>query len=70
MAPYLRFDGCNLCRRPHFDWENDNEIPASFEVKLGKMFLPAFGTYVDGLFGIGSDKPYDWGVGVGIRFNY
>jgi hypothetical protein len=52
------------------DWENDNAIPATFEVQLGKMFTPSFGTYVDGLFGIGGDKPYDWGVGVGVRFNY
>jgi len=52
------------------DWENDNEIPATFEMQLGKMFAPWFGTYVDGLFGIGDDKPYDWGVGVGFRFNY
>jgi hypothetical protein len=52
------------------DWEHDNAIPATFEVQLGKMFTPSFGTYVDGLFGIGSDRPYDWGVGVGVRFNY
>ena len=52
------------------DWENDNEIPASVEVQLGKMFTPAFGTYLDGLFGVGGDKPYDWGVGIGVRFNY
>jgi len=25
---------------------------------------------VDGLFGVGGDKPYDWGVGIGARFNY
>ena len=42
-----------------FDWEND-AIPASAEVQLGKMFTPTFGAYVDGLFGIGSDRPYDW----------
>jgi hypothetical protein len=52
-----------------FDWENDT-VPASAEVQLGKMFSPKFGTYLDGLFGIGSDKPYDWGVGVGVRFSY
>ena len=52
------------------EWENDNEIPATFEVQVGKMFSPSFGTYVDGLFGIGGDKPYDWGVGFGARFNY
>ena len=52
------------------DWENDNEIPASIEVQLGKMFSPAFGTYIDGLFGVGGDRAYDWGVGVGLRYNY
>ena len=51
------------------DWENDT-VPASAEMQLGKMFMPSFGAYVDGLLGIGSDKPYDWGVGVGVRFNY
>jgi len=52
------------------EWENDNALPATAEVQLGKMFASWFGTYVDGLFGIGGDRPYDWGVGVGVRFNY
>lgn len=52
------------------DWENDNDIPATIEVQLGKNFTPSFASYVDGLFGIGGDRPYDWGVGVGVRFNY
>ena len=43
---------------------------ATAEVQLGKMFSPSFGVYVDGLFGIGPARPYDWGVGVGVRFNY
>jgi hypothetical protein len=34
------------------------------------MFNPSFGVYVDGLIGMGSDRPYDWGLGVGLRFNY
>ena len=52
------------------DWENDNEIPATVEMQLGKIFTPAFGAYMDGLVGIGGHKPYEWGVGVGMRFNY
>ena len=52
------------------DWEHDNDIPASVEVQFGKMFAPWFGTYADGLFGIGGDRPYDWGVGLGLRFSY
>ena len=52
------------------DWENDNAIPATAEVQLGKMFTPSFGLYMDGLVGVGNDRPYDWGVGLGMRFNY
>jgi hypothetical protein len=25
---------------------------------------------VDLMAGIGTDRPYEWGVGVGVRFNY
>jgi hypothetical protein len=52
------------------DWEHDDDIPSTVEVQLGKMFTRAFGLYMDGLVGVGGDKPYDWGVGVGMRFNY
>jgi len=52
------------------DWENDNAIPATVELQIGNMFSPSFGAYVDGLVGVGSDRPYDWGIGVGVRFNY
>ncbi len=52
-----------------YDWET-YKIPASAELQLGKTFSPMFGAYIDGLVGIGSDRPYDWGVGVGVRFKY
>jgi hypothetical protein len=52
------------------DWENDNAIPATAEFQLGKMFSPAFGIYTDVLVGLGSDRPYEWGFGIGARFNF
>jgi hypothetical protein len=52
------------------DWEHDEDIPSTVEVQLGKMYTRAFGLYMDGLVGVGGHKPYDWGVGVGMRFNY
>ena len=52
------------------DWEHDEDIASTVEVQLGKMYTRAFGLYMDGLVGVGGDKPYDWGVGVGVRFNY
>ena len=52
------------------DWENDNAIPATAEFQFGKMFSSSFGIYADGLLGVGADRPYDWGVGIGLRFLY
>jgi hypothetical protein len=52
------------------DWENDSEIPASAEVQLGRMFSESFGSYLDGLVGVGGDRPYEWGIGVGARFTF
>jgi len=52
------------------DWENDNAIPATAEVQIGKMFTPKLGAYMDGLVGIGTDRPYDWGLGLGVRMNF
>jgi len=52
-----------------YDWENDT-VPASVEMQLGKSFTPSFGTYVDLQAGIGGDKPYDWATGIGLRFSY
>lgn len=53
-----------------FEWENDNAIPATFEMQLGKTFSPPFALYADALIGVGGDKPYEWGVGIGARFKY
>lgn len=52
------------------DWEHDNAIPATAELQLGKSINKTVGLYLDGLVGIGSDRPYDWGLGTGIRFSY
>lgn len=52
------------------DWENDDEIPASTEIQTGKMISSHFGLYLDGLLGLGDDKSYDYGIGLGIRFKY
>ena len=31
---------------------------------------PLAAVNIDGLFGIGGDRSFDWGVGLGVRFNY
>ena len=52
-----------------YDWDN-NIAPASAEVQFGRMFNPRFGLYMEGLAGIGNDRSYDWGAGLGLRFIY
>ena len=52
------------------EWENDQAVPANAELQFGKNINQLLALYVDGLVGIGGDKPYDWGVGTGLRFKY
>ncbi len=52
-----------------YDWEN-NAWPATAEFQIGKNLSPGIALYADVLIGIGADRPYDQGVGIGLRFNY
>jgi hypothetical protein len=52
------------------DWENDNAIPATLEVQLGKHMSDSLALYGDVLAGIGGDRPYEYGLGLGLRFKY
>jgi hypothetical protein len=52
-----------------YDWEIDAWLPTA-EVQLGHNFTPQWAAYVDGLAGIGSERLFDAGVGVGLRFKF
>ena len=52
-----------------YDWENKT-VPAEAEIQLGKNISSGLALYIDGMFGLGSDRLYDWGVGLGLRLNY
>ena len=52
------------------DWENDNAIPATVEMQYGKSLNKHISAYADLLAGVGSDRPYDWGLGAGLHFSY
>lgn len=52
-----------------YDWENDT-IPATAEVQIGYNISPKTAIYEDLLVGLGKDRPYDHGIGVGLRFKY
>jgi hypothetical protein len=52
-----------------YDWVMQT-WPVTAEVQVGYNFNKSVAVYADGLFGIGGQRPYDWGTGVGLRFNY
>ena len=52
-----------------YEWEND-KWPVSAEVQVGYNINKKWAIYAEGLVGIGRDRPYNAGVGVGLRFKY
>jgi len=70
MKPLPKQMWLKLDAKVPIDWEHDQAVPATAELQFGKSINKSVGVYVDGLVGIGADRPYDWGIGTGIRFNY
>lgn len=52
-----------------YDWEN-SAWPASAEVQIGKNLNEKVALYTDILVGVGGDRTFDNGIGVGLRFKY
>jgi hypothetical protein len=52
-----------------YDWENET-WPLTAELQIGYNINQRFAIYGDLLAGIGNDRPYDAGVGLGLRFRY
>ena len=52
-----------------YDWENDT-VPASAEVQVGYNVNKKIALYADLLVGLGNDRPFDKGIGIGLRFKY
>ncbi len=52
-----------------YNWENET-WPASAEVQLGKNLSDGVALYGDVLVGLGKDRTFDKGIGVGLRFKY
>ncbi len=52
-----------------YNWEAET-VPAEAEIQIGKNVSDKLALYIDGLVGIGDDRTYDWGSGLGIRFKF
>lgn len=51
------------------DWENER-WPASGEVQVGYNINQSWALYAEGLVGIGGDRSFDAGAGLGLRFKF
>ena len=69
LKPFGKGYWAKLDAKVPYDWENER-WPISGEVQVGYNFGPSWALYVDGLIGVGSDRPYDAGIGLGLRFKY
>lgn len=52
-----------------YDWSNDT-VPASAEIQIGYNLNKKIALYGDVLVGLGKDRAFDKGVGIGLRFKY
>jgi len=52
-----------------YDWESENWLPTA-EVQLGYNINETFAVFVEALIGVGKDRPYDGGGGLGLRLKY
>lgn len=52
-----------------YDWYNDT-VSATAEIQVGLNVNKKFALYGDVLVGLGKDRSFDKGIGVGLRFKY
>ncbi len=69
IKPFANDYWVKLDLKVPYDWEQET-WPASAEMQLGHNIRQGLAVYADLLVGLGSDRPYDQGVGLGLRFNY
>jgi hypothetical protein len=69
LQPFGKGYWAKLDAKVPFDWENDR-VPATTEIQVGYNLNADWAVYADGLFGIGGDRPYDSGFGLGLRFKF
>ena len=66
LQPFGEGYWVKLDARVPYDWENE-EVPASAELQLGYNLGPSWAVYAEGLLGVGGDRPYDAGAGLGSQ---
>ncbi|WIY25053.1 hypothetical protein [Parasedimentitalea psychrophila] len=69
LRPYREKYWAKLDLIVPYDWHNDT-VPATAEVQIGYNVNAKIALYADFLVGLGKDRPFDKGIGIGLRFKY
>ncbi len=69
IKPFGKGFWAKLDAKAPYDWENEL-WRFTTELQVGYNLGPSWAIYADGLVGIGHDRPYDVGAGLGLRFKY
>lgn len=69
LQPFAEDYWAKLDLKVPYDW-NAETWPASAEFQLGYNINKGMALYGDFLVGIGDDRPFDTGYGLGLRFRY
>lgn len=69
LKPFGEGNWFKLDAKFAYDWEIEAWLPTA-EVQVGHNFSPQWAAYVDGLAGFGSERLFDAGLGVGLRFKF
>lgn len=69
LQPFARDYWAKLDLKAPYDWENAT-WPATAEIQIGYNINQKIALYGDLLVGLGSDRPFDQGFGLGLRFKY
>ena len=69
LRPIGKKSWVKLDARIPYDWEND-QWRTTAEVQLGYNVNQRVALYAEGLVGIGKDRPYNGGAGLGVRLKF
>lgn len=69
LQPFAQVYWAKLDLLVPYDWYT-GDVPASAEIQIGYNVNEKIAVYGDLLVGLGNDRPFDKGVGIGLRFKY
>ncbi len=69
LLPFGEGYWAKLDAKVPYDWENEKWVSTA-EIQVGYNINQTVALFVDGLVGIGKDRPIDGGVALGLRFKY